>query len=173
MYVSNFVCPIEELDVHNLDVLIIGSGPAGVAATERLYEKYPALKIGIIERGSILTLTHINNIFENKFRRGFIEKFKMHPWEGDFKKGGMLMPYLGGRGIASGAHLRRFDEIDYTLWENGTWNNELIKKMPFYYNHAEISRRVSEGSVTGPAQTWANGTLNYLNPYPPPIGVDL
>lgn len=169
----DLISSIEELESQTLDVLIVGSGPAGVAVAERIHEKFLGLNVGIIERGAVLTLTHINNILDNKERRNFIEKFKLHPWEGDFKEGGMLIPFLGGRGIAAGAHLRRFDEDDYFVWSNGLWEKDLVDNMPEYYKDAEMTRRVSVSSITGPSQTWIHGALNQFNPHPPPIGVDL
>lgn len=154
------------------DVLIVGSGPAGVAVAERLYER-PEIRMAILERGGILTLTHINNVFPNRRRRDFIEAFKESAWEGDFKDGGLLLPALGGRGIASGAHLRRFDDDDYLLWEDGHWPQDVIRDLPKYYFEAEFNRRVSLTAIRGPAQVWARGTLGEFKAYPPPVGVDL
>ncbi len=170
---TNFTCSVEDLSAYKLDVLIVGSGPAGVAVAERLYQKNPKVTIGILERGAILTLTHINNIFPNEMRRPFIDRFKIKPWEGTFENGGMLIPALGGRGIAAGAHLRRFDKTDFKLWKNGEWPNKVITDIPKYYTAAELARRVSIGTLRGPAEIWALGILEGLHPYPPPIGVDL
>lgn len=170
---TRLTCSPPELNDANLDVLVIGSGPASTALTERLYEKHPHSRIGVLERGGVLTLTHINNIFTNEHRRPFIEEFNIKPWEGTFAKGGMLIPALGGRGIAAGAHLRRFDDTDFDLWPNGKWPREVVDDLPRYYSDAELNRRVSTSSLRGPAQTWALGTLHNLHAYPPPVGVDL
>lgn len=170
---TTLICTPEQLNAHRLDVIIIGSGPAGVAIAERLYQKHPSATIGVLERGSVLTLNHINNIFPNELRRPFIDKFKIKPWEGEFQDGGMLIPALGGRGIAAGAHLRRFDKDDFKLWSDGEWPDSVIKSFPRYYNDAELARRVSVSAIRGPAQTWALGTLHSFHAYPPPVGVDL
>ena len=102
------ITELDDLSRVDLDVVIVGSGPAGVAVAEELYHSAPELRIAIIERGGILALTHFNNILGNEWRRKFIDTFGEHPWEGDLRDG-MLVSALGGRGIASGAHLRRFD----------------------------------------------------------------
>jgi choline dehydrogenase-like flavoprotein len=127
---QRLIAGLDQLAQHQLNVLIIGSGPAGVAVAERLYEKDTDLQIGILERGETVTLTHLNNIFPNKMRRALIDKYKANLWEGHFKEGGMLLPALGGRGIASGAHLRRFDEVDFKLWPNAQWPESVIKQLP-------------------------------------------
>jgi len=173
MATTNLIYSPEQLNAHSLDVIIIGSGPAGVAVAERIYKKHPRATIGILERGSVLTLNHINNIFPNELRRAFIDRFKIKPWEGKFQEGGMLIPALGGRGIAAGAHLRRFDKDDFKLWRGGEWPDQLIEDLPRYYNDAELARRVSVSAIRGPAQTWALGILHSFHAYPPPIGVDL
>jgi len=173
MSVANLILSLEELSAKTLDVIIIGSGPAGVAVAERLYEQHPDATIGVLERGTILTLTHINNIFSNEKRRTLIDRFKSNLWDGTFQEGGMLITALGGRGTVSGALLRRFDEIDFTLWKNGQWPASVVADLPHYYNAAELQRRVSVGTLRGPAQTWAIGTLHEFQAYPPPLGIDL
>jgi choline dehydrogenase-like flavoprotein len=173
MYETDLITSLEQLSQVDLEYLIVGSGAAGVAVAERLYQKKKSAKIAVIERGGILTLTHINNIFPNEKRRTFIDKFKITPWEGAFEQGGMLLPALGGRGIAAGAHLRRFDEIDFTLWKNAQWPGSVTKELQQYYEEAEFARRVSMGVLRGPAQIWITGILHEFNPAPPPVGVDL
>jgi len=48
-------------ETQDLDILIIGSGPAAVAVVEHLYPISTA-RIGVLERGGILTTTHISNM---------------------------------------------------------------------------------------------------------------
>ncbi len=115
---------LDDLSKVELDVVVVGSGPAGVAVVEQIYER-PKLRIGVIERGGILALEHFNNLLRNDLRRKFLDTYGEHPWEGDLKEG-MLLFALGGRGIASGAHLRRFDEADFTLWPQGKWPDTII-----------------------------------------------
>jgi len=172
MVSTGLICSPEEFSSRPLDVIVIGSGPTGVAVAERLYKQQRTASIGILERGGVLTLSHINNIFPNELRRRFIDRFKIKAWEGAFREGGMLIPALGGRGIAAGAHLRRFDRDDFK-WPKGTWPQSVIDELPRYYNDAEIARRVGVAALRGPAQTWALGTLHSLHGYPPPIGLDL
>ena len=43
-------------------VLIIGSGPSGVAVAEHLYNECPEATIGIVERGGLLITTHVSNM---------------------------------------------------------------------------------------------------------------
>src|SRR5215208_2687925 len=163
---------LDELAGQSLDVLIVGSGPAGVAVAERLAHTHPDWTLGMVERGSLLTLTHINNIFPNPMRRRFIKRFKINPWEGSFRDGGMLIPALGGRGIVAGAHLRRFDPADFTLWTSGSWPADVIQLLPQYYREAEINRRVNVSAIRGGEQTWALSTLDFLHAHPPNVGVD-
>jgi len=170
---TDLICSPEQMNAYNLDVIIVGSGPAGVAVAERLYKRHPTATIGILERGGVLTLSHILNILPNKVRRSFMDRFKLKAWEGAFNEGGMLIPALGGRGIVAGAHLRRFDQDDFKLWPNGAWPDSVIESFPSYYNDAEVARRVSVSAIRGRAQTWALGMLHDLHSYPPPVGVDL
>lgn len=166
------VASLEDLSEVELDVVVVGSGPAGVAVIEELYGTRPELKIGLIERGGILVLSHFNNVLDNPLRRKFIDTFGEHPWEGDMQDG-MLLSALGGRGIASGAHLRRFDEADYTLWPEGEWPRSMITALDRWYPVAERRRRVSMGDLPGSAQAWAKGRLKKFAPTCPPVGVDL
>ncbi|MEM7394447.1 MAG: hypothetical protein AAF492_19095, partial [Verrucomicrobiota bacterium] len=140
------------------DVVVIGSGPAGVAVARRLYEKSD-LSVAVLERGGIVSLSHFSNLFDPPQRHGLMQRFKRHPWEGAFKEGGMLIPALGGRGIAAGCLLRRFDEVDFTMWPEGAWPEPVIRDLPAYYEQAELDRRVNLSAVRGPAQTWLLGRL--------------
>jgi hypothetical protein len=159
-----------------LDVLIVGSGPAGVAVAEELLDAAsrsgPTLKVGIVERGRLLTLSHINNILANHERRRFIDRFGVHPWDGDFADGGTMLLAVGGRGVAAGAHLRRFDSVDFNLWRGGEWPEDVVKTLPGWYTLAEQRRRVSSGDLGGDLQLWAKTSLADYNPLPPAVGVD-
>jgi choline dehydrogenase-like flavoprotein len=163
----------EELESGELDVAIIGSGPAGAATAERLHEMHPGARIAVLERGGLIAAEHLNNLLENTHRRAVIDRFKSTEWEGDFAAGGMMLRALGGRGIAAGAHLRRFDPQDFSLWPDGRWPQAAVDALPDYYREAEYARRVSISAIQGPAQMWTLGTLAGLRAYPPPIGVDL
>jgi gluconate 5-dehydrogenase len=85
----------------------------------------------------------------------------------------MMLFALGGRGIASGAHLRRFDSVDFTLWPEGQWPDKIIKELRTLYPVAEDRRRVSKRKFPGPAQDWAKDQLKGFAPTVPPVGVDL
>ncbi|MGH8645954.1 MAG: GMC oxidoreductase [Gammaproteobacteria bacterium] len=177
----------------NYDVVIIGSGPAGTAIAEYVCMKHAGLRICILERGPILTTTHVNNVLREKpglptfgaskvsRRTQFITAFEKHPWLKDFAKdpeglpgamGGMMIYALGGRGIVAGAHLRRFYEEDFDLWSDGRWpfrTSELEK----YYELAERVRNVSYGECAGLSQFTALARLASLRAAEPPWGVDV
>src|SRR5207245_1835520 len=118
MSVTGQFCSLTEFSEkypdHQPDVLIIGSGPAGVAVAERLYARCPRAKVTVLERGGVLLGTHIHNLWPPHLypdaRQKFINKNKQCPYEGSLSEAGMLIPALGGRGIVAGAHLRRFDQ---------------------------------------------------------------
>lgn len=181
----SLVLSIEALRDLRPDVIIIGSGPAGVAVAEYLYTE-SKLKIAILERGEILTTTHVNNFLtddpqfpQQDLRRAFIETYGQWLWQGSFKKlendlthGGMLILALGGRGIVAGAHLRRFYNDDFTIWPGGHWPIDAMDLDPFY-TRAELVRHVSYGASEGTAQVWAMGKLSSLNASIPPWGVDI
>jgi choline dehydrogenase-like flavoprotein len=167
------VTPLAHVSANPPHVVIVGSGPAGVAVAEYLYNVFPQASVAILERGDILTLTHIGNVSSDTDPRGpFIAAHGDHPWEGDFKEHGMMMFALGGRGIVAGGHLRRFDNVDYTLWPEGQWPIKPPELAPFF-TVAEIVRHVSTGECQSPAQTWVMGELDAFNPHPPPWGVDV
>lgn len=162
---------VDELLKAELDVVIIGSGTAGVAVAEHLFDT-SSLRIAVLERGGILTLTHVNNLFPNRRRRHFLDTFGVHPWCGDCADG-LALYAVGGRGIAAGAHLRRFDEVDFRLWTpEGVWPQRVVEELDRYYPIAERRRRVSIGDVPGEAQAWAREQLREFHPQAPPIGVD-
>ncbi|SRR5216684_1173300 len=168
---SRLLASIDEVIKAEPDVVIIGSGPAGVAVAEHLYEEDSELKVAVIERGSILALTHFNNLFTLDKRGPFIDRFCEHPWEGDMRAG-MLLPAIGGRGIAAGAHLRRFDSIDFNLWPDGVWPRVVVAALEKWYPVAEARRRVYKGDPQGSAQDWAKEKLGRFSPGFPPLGVD-
>lgn len=159
-------------DVGAADIVIVGSGPSGVAVAEQLFERAPTLSLAIVERGGILALTHFNNILANDLRRTFLDRFGEHPWEGDCSSG-MLLPAVGGRGIAAGALLRRFDPVDFDLWRNGQWPEPTRRALDRFYPIAEERRRVCTNDPRGEAQIWAATRLARWRPSSPPIGVDL
>src|SRR5258708_20198852 len=120
----NLTSAVDELVQAELDVVIIGSGTSGVAVAEHLFDA-SSLRIAVLERGGILTLTHVNNLFPNRRRRQFLDVFGAHPWCGDCADG-LALYAVGGRGIAAGAHLRRFDRVDFGLWApDGVWPRRL------------------------------------------------
>jgi choline dehydrogenase-like flavoprotein len=170
----SLVVPLAHVSAHPPDVVIVGSGPAGVAVAEYLFNVFPNVTVAILERGGILTLTHVGNISSDKDSRGpFIDAYGDHPWKGYFEKDGMMMFALGGRGIVAGGHLRRFDHDDYTVWPKGQWPIKPLDLSPFF-TVAELVRHVSTGeSQHSPAQTWAMGELDEFNPHPPAWGVDV
>lgn len=170
-----------ELNETLFNVAIIGSGPAATAMAEYLYSERPDLKIVILERGDLLTTTHISNFLDGDFsmpphmrdvkdlRMEFIQEHGSYPWAGDWQESGMMIHALGGRGIAAGAHLRRFDDADMYAWDNHHWpigSEELSR----HYTRAELVRGVQQGEYEGKAQAWLMGALSRLHPAPPPWG---
>jgi choline dehydrogenase-like flavoprotein len=167
------VTPLTRVAAHPPDVVIVGSGPSGVAVAECLYNVFPDVTMAVLERGDILTLTHVGNISSDTDPRGrFIGAHGAHPYKGYFEKDGMMMFALGGRGIVAGGHLRRFDKDDYNAWDNGRWPVSPSDLAPFF-TVAEMVRRVATGECQSPAQTWVMGALDSFNPHPPPWGVDV
>src|SRR4051812_39526514 len=99
------------LENHSLQVLIVGSGPAGVAVAEYLYSQCDeSITIGILERGGVLATTHISNLLQNdpiRFRQyspfsasivppldmraEFIKAHGQFLWDGDLHDGGMMI----------------------------------------------------------------------------------
>ena len=113
-----FLSTVEELSRQQLDCLIIGSGPAGTAVAEQLYTEGNNLRIGILERGPLLTTSHISNVLRpqmdvpglseptllrDQARGQFIARHEQKPWTGAFQDDGMLIMAFGGRGIVAGA----------------------------------------------------------------------
>lgn len=170
--IGAFAVPLDQLIERRPDILIVGSGPAGVAVAEYLFNVFPDVTIGILERGDILTMTHVNNVLPDQLRGEFINAHGAWPWKGYFENNGMMMFALGGRGIVAGGHLRRFDEVDFTLWDEGRWPIEPAELAPFF-TVAELVRHVSPGECESPAQTWVMSVLDPFNPHPPPWGIDI
>jgi len=159
---------LKELEKESFDVLIVGSGPAGVATAERLYETSPDLRIAIVERGPVLLLSHFYDEVRDLDRRDeFLQRHKECPWEGDLERGGgLLIPALGGRGIVAGSHFPRFYRNDFTLWPNGRWPiayDELVR----YFELAEL-RLAPRAAATGAAQEAALAALARFGARPPP-----
>jgi choline dehydrogenase-like flavoprotein len=167
-----------------VDVLIIGSGPAGTSVAEYLYTMNDSLRIGVLERGPILATTHIGNFTEVEdptrplipggagYRRGrFISAHEKFIWKGAFQQG-MMIHALGGRGIVAGAHLTRYHDDDFHCWPGGTWPIT-SKDLEPYYTRAELIRHVCCGEHQGALQVWAMGQLRRFNAYPPPWGIDI
>lgn len=169
---KSLLIPLDHLLTCEPDVVIIGSGPAGVAFAEYAYNVFPEATIAILERGDVLTLTHVGNVFPDEDKGPFIETHGTWPWDGYFKGNGLMMFALGGRGIVAGGLLRRFDKEDFNLWENGKWPIKPSELDPFY-TVAEIVRKVSPGECESPAQTWAMGVLDEFKPHAPPWGIDV
>ncbi len=164
--------PLDHLLTCKPDIVIIGSGPAGVAVAEYAYNVFPEATIAILERGDILTLTHVGNVFPDEDKGPFIQTHGTWPWGGYFEGNGLMMFALGGRGIVAGGLLRRFDKEDFSLWKNGKWPIKSSELDPFY-TVAEIVRRVSPGECESAAQTWVMGVLDEFKPHAPPWGIDV
>jgi choline dehydrogenase-like flavoprotein len=185
-----FLSTVEELSRQQLDCLIIGSGPAGTAVAEQLYTEGNDLRIGILERGPLLTTSHISNVLRpqmdvpglseptllrDQARGQFIARHEQKPWTGAFQDDGMLIMAFGGRGIVAGAHLPRFYEDDlagYGMDEHVRWpiGRKLLES---FYQKAEGRRHVSFGECKGQMQTWALCQLQKRNAHEPPWGVDV
>lgn len=155
--------------MHSFDVVIIGSGPSGVALAERLYEERPGVTIAMIERGSVLLHRHF---YENggsiDDRDRFLTRHQVRLWEGDLGQGGALLPALGGRGIVGGSQLHRFYESDFTLWPDGLWPLTEGELDP-YFRQAE-DRLLGGTRCGGPAQEYVYKVLADLNAQHPPSG---
>src|ERR1039458_861524 len=83
---------LDELSKRPLDVVIVGSGPAGVGVAEYLYNAFPQATVAILERGDILTLTHVNNVFPGAdMRSEFIRVHGSHPWGSRAEEGAMMI----------------------------------------------------------------------------------
>ncbi|MCI0562299.1 MAG: GMC family oxidoreductase N-terminal domain-containing protein, partial [Nitrososphaera sp.] len=174
---------LSELEQLQPQVLIVGSGPAGTAVAEYLYEECEDITIGILERGEVLTISHIVNSIPPAMRGPFIAAVEQFPWAGAFAQeedaqgekrpetGGMMIFALGGRGIVAGAHLRRFYRDDLRLWDDGQW--PAISNLAEYYDRAERVRNVSLGESEGRSQTWTLGRLEEFDAGPPTWGLDI
>lgn len=169
---KSFLIPLPHILASRPHFVIVGSGPAGVAVAEYAFNVFPEATIVILERGDILTMTHVSNIFPDEDKAPFINAHGTWPWDGYFKGNGLMMFALGGRGIVAGGLLRRFDKEDFNLWENGKWPIRPSELDPFY-TVAEIVRKVAPGECESPAQTWVMGVLDEFKPHAPPWGIDV
>jgi ribulose 1,5-bisphosphate synthetase/thiazole synthase len=77
---------LDDVNKIKFDVLVVGSGPAGVAVVEQIYTGWPDLKVGVIERGGIILFQHFNNVLSNNRRRKFLETYREKPWAGDMNE---------------------------------------------------------------------------------------
>jgi choline dehydrogenase-like flavoprotein len=185
-----YVTSLDELRGQRLDCLVIGSGPAGTAVAEQLYTQARGLRIGILERGPLLTTSHISNVLRpqgdagalheptllrDQARGAFIERHEVKPWTGAFQDDGIMIMAFGGRGLVAGAHLPRFYEDDlggHGQDEHARWPLS-HKVLETYYQMAENRRHVSFGECKGQMQTWALCQLQRMNAHEPPWGVDV
>lgn len=161
----------------HVDVLVIGSGPSAVALVERLRQTQPSLRIGVLERGEVLTTTNVRNFWTGD-RSSFIEAYQSFIWDGDFAQrpgdpegGGMMILALGGRGIVAGAHLPRFYATDFDAWPEGVWPIGEAD-LEEHYLLAEEARNVGFGETEGLAQNWAMSRLRGYSALPPPWAFD-
>ncbi|WP_330439087.1 GMC oxidoreductase [Streptomyces griseoaurantiacus] len=154
---------------HSFDVVVIGSGPAGVAVAERLYAQRPDVTIAVLERGSALLRQHFyaSGALISE-RDSFLARHRVRPWRGDLGEGGALLPALGGRGIVGGSQLHRFYSADLSLWPNGRWPLADGELDP-YYGEAE-ARLLGDSRCGGPAQTYVCDLLAGLDARHPPCG---
>ncbi|HVV16483.1 MAG TPA: FAD-dependent oxidoreductase [Polyangia bacterium] len=185
-----YLTSLEDLQAQELDCLIIGSGPAGTAVAEHLYTEGRNLRIGVLERGPVLTTSHISNVLRpqhevaglaeptllrDQARGAFIARHQEKPWAGDFENDGIMINAFGGRGIVAGAHLPRFyeDDLDgHGQEEHARWPINR-KQLEAHYQKAELRRNVSFGECKGRMQTWALCQLQRRNAREPPWGVDV
>jgi choline dehydrogenase-like flavoprotein len=159
----------EELALRHFDVVIIGSGPAGVAVAERLYEKDPTATIAVIERGSLLLRRHFYDTGGSINERDqFLALHQECPWDGDLSRGGGLLPALGGRGIVGGSQLHRFYECDFTLWTQGLWSIGPAELNPYFLDAEE--RLLGNTRCVGRSQDYARSILAKFKAQHPPCG---
>ncbi|MFE3721098.1 GMC oxidoreductase [Streptomyces cyaneofuscatus] len=160
---------IELLAARSFDVVIIGSGPAGVAVAERLYDERPDITIAVIERGSTLLRQHFyaNGALISE-RDRFLARHQVCPWMGDLGEGGSLLPALGGRGIVGGSQLHRFYTADLGLWSNGLWPLTEEELDPYF--HEAEGRLLGGSRCGGLSQEHVCKTLVNLDARHPPCG---
>jgi GMC oxidoreductase/Lycopene cyclase protein len=159
----------DELASRHFDVVIIGSGPAGVAVAERLYESDPTATIAVIERGPVVLRRHFYDEGRSVDERDqFLARHQECPWDGDLSRGGALLPALGGRGIVGGSQLHRFYECDFTLWSHGLWSIDATELHP-YFLEAE-QRLLGNARCVGHSQDYACSVLARFKAQHPPCG---
>ncbi|MEA5367298.1 GMC oxidoreductase [Amycolatopsis sp., V23-08] len=155
--------------MYRFDVVIVGSGPAGVATAEWLHDHEPTITIAVIERGPLLLRRHFYDSGGSvRDRDAFFNEHRECPWIGDLSEGGTLLPSLGGRGIVGGSQLHRFYSEDFTLWKNGSWPIDATQLAP-YFSAAE-ARLLGSTRSTGPSQDFVCSTLAKFGARHPPSG---
>lgn len=150
------------------DVVIVGSGPAGVAVAERLHERSPSKKTVLLERGSLLLDRHFYNSGETiQARDKFLLQHLECPWLGDLSDGGALVPAVGGRGIVGGAQLHRFYADDLSVWPGGEWPIGVEELGPYFALAEE--RILGFTKCDGEAQSVALAQLLSMGAEHPPF----
>lgn len=149
---------LEQPELLSYDVVIIGSGPAGVAVAERLCERHPSATVALIERGPLLLRRHF---YDDGGSIGDRDRFfALHrecPWDGDLSEGGALLPCVGGRGVVGGSQLHRFYRDDYSIWLDGQWSVD-GSELDGYFAAAE-DRLFGRTRSTGASQDYACSAL--------------
>jgi choline dehydrogenase-like flavoprotein len=154
---------------NRFNVVIVGTGPAGVAVAERLYETSTEATIAIVERGPVLLNGHFYDSGGSiRDRDRFFAHHRVCPWDGDLSQGGALLPAVGGRGIVGGSQLHRFHACDFTLWRQGQWRSGPDELAP-YFSEAE-RRLLGSARCVGRSQDYACEVLRRFAAHHPPSG---
>lgn len=149
------------------DVVVVGTGPSGVALAERLRSQRPSASIVMIERGPMLLRGHFYESGASiQERNEFWATHRICPWLGDMNQGGALLYAVGGRSLVGGAQLHRFYPADMTAWASGRWPIGPEELDP-YFDLAE--RQLLRGTRSrGAAQDHAVDILSGLGASHPP-----
>lgn len=135
--------PIEKMAQTEFDVLIVGSGAGGGAVLWRLCEKLRNnnLRIGVVERGSLLVPTHARNITTLDYDR--FDRFFYNP---KISKRGRYSEFsgaeqvfaLGGRTLFWAAETPRMAPLEIAKWP------VTLREMESYYGIAEQIMNVTQ-----------------------------